>query len=903
MASASLGRLTLDLVAQIGQFIGPMTQAERKAKESTDKMGKAFSSFKDQMNESLSGSQIGSAIEGITGKLGVLRGGVLTATAAVAGMAVGGSVVAVAGLSAMAIEVAKSNVEMMQFATVANTSIESFQGLAGAAKTFGVTQEQLSDQLKDFNEKIGEFASVGSGGAMDFFEQIAVKTEGGAEGAKKLAVEMSKLDGVEALQLYVDKLEEAGVNQQQMSFYLESMGSDLTKIAPLLVDGGKLWNEYQTALEDAGVITGQAAMEQSMALAAQTESLQLQFGALKNQLAQAVMPALSSVIGYFLDGSGKGGQFAGIVDAVGIAAKGAAILIVGLAGGIKNIVTVVSGALKVLGNLGETVVNFWTAPTFKDKGMALVDGFVNNGKILVNTAKQVVDTSKNTYGTISNVVTAQTGKYDALTQSILNNQRAQQAWAKNNQGKGITSGVDQNKTLNPDAKKPKSNTKSKAEAEAERLRKEAERLEEARGKLAKDVLYDYGTEITRISADLTKELERINEASLARNSAGTGFAISESEKEKLITEAKSLSEARKKVFLLEFDKTKNSWLWTEEEKLAKSAEIDKARIQATRGMTQVERDLRIQSIDSVYRYEMNKLSENRMKEIQQATQNWGGIYAQINGGGDEYGLDQERFSRYDASQNVFDSKLADIEAQEQDPNADLQALAAQRETLWQEHNDRMIMIDQDYTRKKASLGLQSASDTLGGLADLMGGLLGEQSAGYKAMFAMSKAFAVAKVLMNAPETYSETYKSVSMIPMIGPYMAPVMAAGAVAVQLGQAAQIKSVNLTGMAHDGIDSVPKEGTWLLNKKERVVGPRLNQDLTNYLAGQKQRGGGVNVNINVPPGYTARERRSSNGDVTIDVVKQEIEQAFTRLGTQANSHESQMMQQGFMVERNRG
>lgn len=32
---------------------------------------------------------------------------------------------------------------------------------------------------------------------------------------------MSKMDGVEALQTYVDKLEEAGVNQQQMSFYLE----------------------------------------------------------------------------------------------------------------------------------------------------------------------------------------------------------------------------------------------------------------------------------------------------------------------------------------------------------------------------------------------------------------------------------------------------------------------------------------------------------------------------------------------------------------------------------------------------------------------------------------------------------------------------------------------------------
>ena len=52
MATASLGRLTLDLVAQIGQFVEPMNRAERKAKESTDKMGKAFSNFKDQMNQS-----------------------------------------------------------------------------------------------------------------------------------------------------------------------------------------------------------------------------------------------------------------------------------------------------------------------------------------------------------------------------------------------------------------------------------------------------------------------------------------------------------------------------------------------------------------------------------------------------------------------------------------------------------------------------------------------------------------------------------------------------------------------------------------------------------------------------------------------------------------------------------
>ena len=31
MATTSLGRLTLDLVAQIGQFVEPLNQAERKA--------------------------------------------------------------------------------------------------------------------------------------------------------------------------------------------------------------------------------------------------------------------------------------------------------------------------------------------------------------------------------------------------------------------------------------------------------------------------------------------------------------------------------------------------------------------------------------------------------------------------------------------------------------------------------------------------------------------------------------------------------------------------------------------------------------------------------------------------------------------------------------------------------
>ncbi len=42
MATTSLGRLTLDLVAQVGQFTSPLDKAERKARDSSKKLVIAF---------------------------------------------------------------------------------------------------------------------------------------------------------------------------------------------------------------------------------------------------------------------------------------------------------------------------------------------------------------------------------------------------------------------------------------------------------------------------------------------------------------------------------------------------------------------------------------------------------------------------------------------------------------------------------------------------------------------------------------------------------------------------------------------------------------------------------------------------------------------------------------------
>ncbi|MEG8266621.1 hypothetical protein MKR65_06865 [Acinetobacter baumannii] len=237
-----------------------------------------------------------------------------------------------------------------------------------------------------------------------------------------------------------------------------------------------------------------------------------------------------------------------------------------------------------------------------------------------------------------------------------------------------------------------------------------------------------------------------------------------------------------------------------------------------------------------YRATQNQKLISATETAVQAAENWNRTYADMTGTGSLLGLQQTQSDRYKESFALFDSQSAVLDQQATDPNADIQAIAEQREQLWQQHTQRMLLIDQTYNREKASLGLQSASETLGGMADLMGGLLGEQSAGYKAMFAMSKAFAVAQALINAPQTFSNVYTSVSAIPLIGPYIAPALAVAAVGVQLAQAAQIKQTSLTGMAHNGIDNVPAEGTWLLDGGERVLNPNQNKDLTNYLNNQK-------------------------------------------------------------------
>lgn len=99
---------------------------------------------------------------------------------------------------------------------------------------------------------------------------------------------------------------------------------------------------------------------------------------------------------------------------------------------------------------------------------------------------------------------------------------------------------------------------------------------------------------------------------------------------------------------------------------------------------------------------------------------------------------------------------------------------------------------------------------------------------------------------------------------------------------------------------LDYVPSESTYLLDRGERVLSPRQNKDLTNYLANSSKSNGngGVVIYNNTPMQVRAEKREDGKTYVTID----ELDQWFESSVQNPNSKASKAMQQNFNSSRRR-
>lgn len=188
----------------------------------------------------------------------------------------------------IAVDTLNKAAELQNLSNVSGMNVEQFQYYVTGAKKVGVEQEKLADIFKDTRDKVGDFIATGGGEMADFFENIAPKVGVTVE-------QFKKLNGQEALQLYVDTLQKAGVSQNEMVFYLEAIANDATLLLPLLNQGGESWKKYGDAAQSAGAILGQGTVDEAVKAKQALGDLQTSVSGVTNTLVANAAPAITFV--------------------------------------------------------------------------------------------------------------------------------------------------------------------------------------------------------------------------------------------------------------------------------------------------------------------------------------------------------------------------------------------------------------------------------------------------------------------------------------------------------------------------------------------------------------------------------------------------------------------------------
>lgn len=155
-----------------------------------------------------------------------------------------------------------------------------------------------------------------------------------------------------------------------------------------------------------------------------------------------------------------------------------------------------------------------------------------------------------------------------------------------------------------------------------------------------------------------------------------------------------------------------------------------------------------------------------------------------------------------------------------------------------------IIAEENKKRRDEQIAAQTATldnyeNLFSSLHDLSAAFGKENSKTARAMFGMAKAAAVAKAMLaisGAAQAMSD--------PAVTTGQRIANAATIASAVAGIVSTVKGVKMDGMAHDGIDAVPKTGTWLLEKGERVMTAETSAKLDNKLDGMGGRTKIVNV-----------------------------------------------------------
>ena len=242
MAGKSLGTLTIDLVAKVGGFVSGLSQAERASQK-----------WRKQVKDDAKAAAVA-----FTG---------FATAASAAALSVG-----VAGYNLLK-NTSKQITESDRWAKSLNMSTQSLLSWQYAAQKAGVSGDQMADIFKDIGDKIGDAVLNKSGEAVDALDALGLS-------AKKLAGESPD----KQLIAISNALGNIKTNAEKTTI-LESLGNDLSKLLPLLEQGGDKLQKYLKAAKDFGVAPDDADIENLAKVNSIFEDMETQINGVKIELA------------------------------------------------------------------------------------------------------------------------------------------------------------------------------------------------------------------------------------------------------------------------------------------------------------------------------------------------------------------------------------------------------------------------------------------------------------------------------------------------------------------------------------------------------------------------------------------------------------------------------------------
>lgn len=676
-----------------------------------------------------------------------------TYLAGLAGAAVGSA----GALVALAIQTSNAAAEIERLAYLSGTTTTEFQEWAAGAQAMGIDMEKLSDIFKDVQDRVGDFITTGGGEMSDFFKEIATKTEGSAAGALKLAKSMRDLSGAEALQLYVNKLKEAGVGQNEMIFYMESMADEATSLIPLLENGGEGFQAWAEAARNAGAIMNDETIAAARQLKIETQLLEMQMAGIKNEFMGGLIPALNQVLSAFTGTS---------TQALNMRTAG-----------------------EMLGNtlIGLTKIGMGVAATFDIVGR-VIGGTAAALSSEAVTHQMVIDD-------IGAGIDEWGKKFDKVNSSASNDKMMKtllevQERANENAravGKGALNAKNMKDALDDSAKSAKKVTDNTA-----KLKREAEQAAEE----VRKIMYQYSSEESQKAIDLQKEITRLQKYGQTQ----------------YIEVAKARHEEERKLSKMNFEYSLIDFRLSEKEKLKYSFSIKEQEIIADTKLTDEQTKLKLASLKIQFKQEMFDIELAKKQRIFEATEFQ---YTEMDRIAKRYELEREEIGKtHDLAERNILLQASLAKQNKEEAEVKDQAITDYASVLGFEENplikqfeaiqkmrDLDLINEQAYQDAKLYIQSKSTASYLESMFSGFASMVDENSKTYAVLFAAQKAFAVAQAVLNIPAAYSKAYDAVVGTPYVGPYIAPAIGAAAAALQVANAAQIKSTQMSGFESGG------------------------------------------------------------------------------------------------------